>query len=115
MIETKDPLENAIRETEKLRDELLEQGTYFDSDLEEGGVSDERSISVFFELHQQMSSNIQTLDIKEVCRIRSIVEEIVDYEISLPTEASDYLRQIVNLLQVREKAGVVFKGKEGTA
>ena len=77
--------------------------------------SDERMVDVFFELQNEIYSNLPTLEVEKFSRIIVIISGFIEMEHPIPQELSNCLVTIMILCHGRKELGHLFKGKEGTA
>ena len=118
--ESKNSLVDAISKAEQIVDQYQE---YLDTGktAEHPRPSDEKMVDVFFELHNAICSNIQTLEVNKLYQILLIVQKLLNILEALKISTSDspelltFLNQIVALLRARKETGQLFEGIEGTA
>ena len=95
--------------------EYLDAGQNDSETAEHPRPPDEQLIDVFFELQNEIYSNLSTLEIEKLSRVIVIISNFVNMEPSIPPELSNCLVTIMILSCGRKELGHLFKGKEGTA
>lgn len=116
--ESNDALLEAISNAEQVVDQYrryLEEGQD-DTELSEyPRPSDTKLINAFFDLQNEVVSNIHILNVKELHQILMIVQNFLELGVDAPKELLNCLATIVILLDARKEVGQLFEGKESTA